>query len=240
MLKEHTSSHLRAFLNHISGQLGKTVMASALSFAFKPSKGYSRLLEWRESILLGFLIAVIGAGLSLTSLGKESEESFGLFWLFALRGPIPAPPEVVVIAIDRASSRQLGLPAMPSLWPRTLHAGLIESLSRAGAKLIAFDLRFDSPGTVPDDDLVHAEAMRKAGHVVIVERLDQEDDLFLDGDDAAYHGSSIEKLAMPIPVIAEAAAAHAAFPLPRASRVNHYWAFRTNAGDARRCLSLLN
>lgn len=168
---------------------------------------------------------------SMMPLGAEVEESFGLSCLFTMRGTISAPPEVVVIAIDKASSLQLGLPVMPNLWPRSLHARLIENLSEAGAKIIAFDLRFDAPGIAPKDDVVLARAMGRAGNVVIVERLDEEEDPFAGDGSQAYFGS-IEKTATPVPVIAEAAVAHVAFPLPRASRVNDYWVFRSSAGDA--------
>jgi adenylate cyclase len=140
---------------------------------------------------------------------------------------------VVVVAVDKASAGQLGLPVTPSLWPRDIHARLIERLSNAGAKVIAFDLRFDTPGKAPEYDVELAKAMNKAGNVVIVERLDREEShLPADQAGAAYYDGSMVKSAAPLPIIADAAVAQATFPLPRTSRVNDYWAFKTEAGEA--------
>lgn len=187
---------------------------------------------WGNRIVLGILIGSIGVLASATSSGSDLEENFGLSWLFQLRGPIPAPPEVIIVAIDKVSSLHLGLPDLPSLWPRNLHAHLIEKLSKAGAQVIAFDLRFDAPGKVPEYDVELANAMSKAGNVVIVERLDREEYSFTHDGSPAHSGGLVEKPALPLNIIAEAAVAHTSFPLPRASRVNDYWMFRTNAGDA--------
>ena len=130
---------------------------------------------WIRHLLFALLVGLLGVLANLTPLGLQIEEEFGLPWLFRLRGATPAPPEVVVVAIDKASSSRLGLPAMPSLWPRDVHARLINKLSCAGAKMIAFDLRFDTPGSTPQHDEALANAMVEAGNVLIVERLDREE-----------------------------------------------------------------
>ena len=193
-------------------------------------------MVWTHRLILGFLIGLLGVLTALTPLGAELEESSGLSWLFTLRGPIPPPKEVVVIAIDKASADELGLPVTPGLWPRSLHARLIENLSQAGAQVIAFDLRFDTQSKVSEYDVQLADAMRKAGNVVTVERLDNEQSSYV-ADEPGQPGHpntrrSILKRAALIPVIEEAAAANTTFPLPRASRVNDYWTFKTSAGDA--------
>ena len=187
---------------------------------------------WGKRLILGLLIGLIGVLASVAQPGSDLEENFGLSWLFQLRGPLPAPAEVIIVAIDKVSSLHLGLPTLPGLWPRNLHARLIEKLSKAGARVIAFDLRFDAPGKVPEYDVDLAHAMSKAGNVVVVERLDREEYSFTDDGSPAYPGGLVETPVLPIHIIAEAAVAHTSFPLPRASRVNDYWMFRTNAGDA--------
>jgi len=42
--------------------------------------------------------------------------------LFNMRGPITAPSEVAVVAIDGRTGDQLGLPSLPREWSRTVHA----------------------------------------------------------------------------------------------------------------------
>jgi len=161
------------------------------------------------------------------------EEDFGLRWLFRLRGATPAAPEVVVVAIDRASSSQLGLPTMPSLWPRDVHARLINKLSSNSAKVIAFDLRFDTPGAAAQHDETLANAIANAGNVLIVERLDREEHrLPTDHTGHTYVGGSMVRTAALHPAIANAAAALATFLLPRVDRINDYWTFKADAGEA--------
>ena len=67
--------------------------------------------------------------LILSPLGTAFEEEVGLAWLFRIRGPIAAPSEVAVVAINGTTGSQLGLPKQPRDWPRTVHAALIKSLT---------------------------------------------------------------------------------------------------------------
>lgn len=191
------------------------------------------MTDWIKRLLFAFIVGACGVLINLTPLGLGLEEDLGLPWLFKLRGTAPPPADMVVVAIDKESAEQLGLPVTPGMWPRHVHARLVERLSDAGAKVIAFDLRFDTPGKVPEYDVELAKAMEKAGNVVIVERLDREESrLPADQTGLAYYGSSMVRSAAPLPIIADAAVAHATFPIPRTSRVNDYWAFKTEAGDA--------
>jgi adenylate cyclase len=73
-------------------------------------------------------------------------------------------PGIVVIAIDEPSFTEVGLP-WP--WPRSLHGTLIDQLAAGEAKTVAFDILFDVPAASPDDDAALAEAMRRAGNVVL-------------------------------------------------------------------------
>ena len=101
------------------------------------------------------------------------EESAGLNLLFRLRGSRPPPPEVLIVAIDRPAAEALGLPANPNRWPRTQHADLVDALHRGGAAAIVFDVVFDEPGA-PIDDRTLAEAIRRAGTVVLAQQLVRE------------------------------------------------------------------
>lgn len=189
------------------------------------------IARWCKFLLLGIVTGLIGAGFFLTPYGQALEEKFGLYGLFHLRGPIAAPDEVAVIALDQPSAAQFKLPLLPRLWPREMHAQLIERLSAAGARIIVFDLIFDSPAVAPESDRQLAQAMREAGNTVLIERLTyQNTELPFDNNrkqgDIRHEGTL-----RLLPDIADAALASAPFPLPKAERVNGYWTFKSSAGD---------
>ena len=87
------------------------------------------------------------------------------FDLLTVTGPLrPVESPVVIVGIDEPSFAELGL-QWP--WPRSLHARLIERLSRAGAAVVAFDVLFAEPSS-PGDDAALAAAIRGAGNVVLM------------------------------------------------------------------------
>ena len=120
--------------------------------------------KWFKQLLLGSFIGLFGVLLYLLPLGLTLEEKFGLNWLFHLRGAITAPDDVVVVAIDQPSATQLDLPITPRLWPRDLHASLIDKLSEAGARIIIFDLIFDTPSAIPENDEKLAHGQTQHAH----------------------------------------------------------------------------
>ncbi|QOJ24642.1 MAG: CHASE2 domain-containing protein [Gammaproteobacteria bacterium] len=191
------------------------------------------MTRWLKHFLLGIFIGLLGVITYMTPAGLWLEERFGLSALFHLRGAIKAPADVVVIAIDQPSATQLNLSSIkPRLWPRNLHARLINQLAEAGASAIIFDLIFDTPGDIPEHDEELANAIKAAGNIVLVERLDYEDSALLNQhDNAAQHHYIREGAAQLLPLIADAAKARAPFTLPKAERVHHYWTFKSNAGD---------
>jgi CHASE2 domain-containing sensor protein/tRNA A-37 threonylcarbamoyl transferase component Bud32 len=81
-----------------------------------------------------------------------------------IRGSSPTPKEVTIVAIDDSSVAQIG--RWP--WPRTKVAQLINRLSEAGAKLIAFDIVFlpaEAERSAGNDRLL-GEATSRAGNVL--------------------------------------------------------------------------
>jgi len=182
--------------------------------------GSTRWRRWAGLRIAGFVTlaaGLVGLLLSASVLGGGIEDRLGEFVLFHLRGALPAPPEVVVVAEDRASAEALGLPFGTRPWPRSLHARAIETLRAHGAAVIAFDLMFSAPD--PNGDDVLAAALRKAGCVVLLQGLERR---------IMGAGSSIEidEPSNPIPKLAEAAAAIAPFPLPKVpARVDRFWTF---------------
>lgn len=184
-----------------------------------------------QGLVLGLLIGLAGALLSISPPGLDLEERFGLDWLFLLRGPRPAPPEVVVVSIDKASAGRFGLPNEPRKWPRALHARLVENLSRAGAAVVGFDISFQEPRD-PLEDRQFVQAVSRAGNVVLFEYLRKETVPLTDAAGGGAGELVTERLIQPLPSLAQAAAATAPFPLPKVpAKVSQFWLFKGSAGD---------
>ncbi|MBT8338884.1 MAG: CHASE2 domain-containing protein, partial [Desulfatitalea sp.] len=120
----------------------------------------------RNVFLLSLVAGAIAALAALTSQMHALEENLGLAMLFTLRGVRQPPAEVIVVALDRNSSKTMHLPLEARDWPRSVHARLVEHLASAGAAVIVFDLIFNAPQS-PETDLALAGAIRKAGNVIL-------------------------------------------------------------------------
>jgi len=183
------------------------------------------------SAILGLLIGITGLGASLAPFGLFLEENIGLELLFHLRGSRVAPPEVLIVAVDRASSDRLDLPNDLRKWPRSLHARLTDVLAENGAALIAFDIFFEDPRS-PPEDARFVESIRNARNTILCERLQTEKVSFTDAGGGVAADIGISRLVPPFPSLARSAAALAPFPLPKVPvKVSKSWTFKTGAGD---------
>ncbi len=81
---------------------------------------------------------------------------------FRIRGPVTPDRNVVVVAIDHASIKEIG--RWP--WSREVTGRLIENLAFYGAKVTALDIVFSEPQT-PSADAALASSIAKAGNVVM-------------------------------------------------------------------------
>jgi adenylate cyclase len=187
-----------------------------------------------KSLLYGLAFGIafaIGSTLLLVSpLGRQLEENFGLALLFKLRGPVPCNSRVVLVNIGHDSSTQLGLPQEFEDWPRNVYAELVDALTSYGVSVIAFDIHFSEP-KVAADDLRFAQSLKRAGNVILFEKLVRRT---ASGSDQQSETASvdIETLVEPIPLLADAALALAPFPIPKIPvRINQAWTFKTSAGD---------
>jgi adenylate cyclase len=185
-----------------------------------------------KGLALGLVIGLLGSLATSLPRVAEIEEDFELRWLFHLRGATQAPPEVVVVAIDEQSAQKLALPSKPSEWPRDLHAQLIERLARAGARVICFDLTFDTPSRASQNDVEFAAAIGRAANVVLTDSLRKETARQTSDSGQTIGEIQIERISPPIAILEQAALAHAPFPLPKESRVNTFWTFKSSAGDS--------
>jgi len=186
----------------------------------------------KKGLTLGLIVAITGLILASSPFGRWLEEEIGLPWLFKIRGPHVAPPEVVVVSIDQASSTKLGLSTKPRKWPRILHAHLVRKLSQRGARAIGFDIIFDEPRD-PKHNQLFAEQMKRANNVILFQYLRQENiPLAKDGSlsDGEVH---IEKLIFPVKVLKDNALGLAPFPLPKVpAKVNHFLLYKPSLGGA--------
>ncbi|HXG48819.1 MAG TPA: adenylate/guanylate cyclase domain-containing protein [Methylomirabilota bacterium] len=83
-----------------------------------------------------------------------------------LARPTIQPREAVMIYMDDESHDVLGQPYNVP-WDRTLHARLVERLTEAGARVIAFDVLFNDPDPRPERDLALSNAIHRSGRVVL-------------------------------------------------------------------------
>ncbi|MEW6571852.1 MAG: adenylate/guanylate cyclase domain-containing protein [Nitrospirota bacterium] len=183
-----------------------------------------------KAITLGLLTGIAGIMLGILPFGLRIEENSGLDLLFKIRGEKKVPSDAVVVSIDKESSEHLSLPDNPDKWPRSLHARLVENLSKEGVRVIAFDVHFIEHRS-PEEDGLFARIIDEAGNVVLCEPLKTKEVPISDDPDAQNH--NIIKLVKPIDPLSHTAAATAPFVLPRIPfKVNRYWTFQAGAGDS--------
>ncbi len=193
-------------------------------------------------IVLALINGCIGVLIGISPFGMKLEEEIGLDVLFNVRGPVTPPQEAVVIGIDGRSSERLNVSDDVRDWDRRLHACLIDTLVRAGAAVIVFDIVFlkphasnpsapaprwagtnCDPAATADQDTDLEQAIARAGNVVLVESITLE----------RSPDWVMERLVEPVPKLVDAALAAAPFPLPKApARVSQFWAFKSSVADA--------
>lgn len=156
-------------------------------------------------LAVALAVATVSAAICWIPASEFLERNIGLGWLFRLRGPIGPPGEVVMVTMSPSvaagiflpedaqrfhrcedirfgvsPATHVGLPTMPSSWPRCLHALLIDKLSKADARTIVFDVLFRPrpplPGFArnPDADLDAklGAAMARSRRVLIAQKLE--------------------------------------------------------------------
>jgi len=110
------------------------------------------------------LAPLVALGFAETRVGRQLERRLYDGW-FTLRGPLPRPAEIAVVAIDLDSETSLG--RYP--WGREWHARLLRNLKAAGARVVAFDLTFADPS--PEDSAFRA-AVDQTGIAVLGAKTD--------------------------------------------------------------------
>ena len=87
-------------------------------------------------------------------------------WMIRARGPLPAPDDIAIVAIDEPSIARFG--RFP--WPRALSARAIDAIAAAQPKAIAVDVLYADPTSETDDSAL-ARSIQQAGNVVVAAQL---------------------------------------------------------------------
>lgn len=111
--------------------------------------------------LIGLGVAVLILCLSLFG-SFDNLELKMLDYRFQFRGALDVTDELVIIAIDDRTLRELKQLKVD----RALHAGILWFLGRCGAKAIAYDIAFAQPDIEhPDDDKMLIDITQETGNV---------------------------------------------------------------------------
>ncbi|MCB0336532.1 MAG: CHASE2 domain-containing protein, partial [Bdellovibrionales bacterium] len=191
--------------------------------------------RWIIVGLLSLLTTIIH-GVLFSTFAGDTVEPFALDLWFNIREKISAPEvpkDVVLIGMDEQSYSILDIP-MTEIWPRDVHAKLVEKLAAAGAKRVVFDILFLDRSTDQAADQKFAQALKKMesvlgseiyvrqestlGGTFVLEEYQEPYDKFVESSTAALVGLPAEQgrirrfyTARPrqfeeIPTLAEAAA----------------------------------
>lgn len=128
----------------------------------------------RVAVLLALLPGILGA-LLIRWPPAEGLERGGLDLLFKWRGVRSPAEDVCVVAIDYDSYEALEVDPTKVAWPRGLHAELVRTLHREGAKAIAFDVLFLDEGEFQEDE-AFLTALEDTGKVILGRELARLDD----------------------------------------------------------------
>jgi CHASE2 domain-containing sensor protein len=95
--------------------------------------------------------------------GQKLDHAISDFF-FRMRGPLTEASDIVLVGIDDDSFQYLKL-KWP--WPRGLHAKLLAALSADRARVVVFDVLFDTYSGNPQDDHLFSEAIKAHPNVVL-------------------------------------------------------------------------
>ena len=125
------------------------------------TRGYGGKLLW------GLAIVLVSASLGMTLAWRTPGISrYSRDWLMRVRGPLPPPEDLAIVAIDETSIARFG--RFP--WSRQVIARTIDTLAGARPKVICLDILFTDQ-TNPEDDEALARAIGIAGNVVVAAQL---------------------------------------------------------------------
>lgn len=166
--------------------------ATATQSKTQPIRGGGFRIPW-QLVFTGSLLSIVTlmAGVGSPFLQRWERQVQTLF--FELRGPQPAPDDIVILAIDNESLSQAehyqsdpeAYPFLASIekfpWQRQAYAIAIDRLMQAGAKAISLDVILSATsGYGPEDDQALVEVLEKYGDRITL-AMQYEDDALRQG-----------------------------------------------------------
>jgi adenylate cyclase len=133
-----------------------------------------RPLRWLIPLLLVVGLAVLQV---VQPAWADRPEGWTIDARFLLRGMEAPRNPVVILALDEASFQSLGNLRGENIhdWPRSSWAELVDRLAACGPRLIVLDIVFDTPAADPAQDAALAEAIERAGNVILAAHFEQSD-----------------------------------------------------------------
>uniref|UniRef100_A0A7V6DP98 Adenylate/guanylate cyclase domain-containing protein n=1 Tax=Desulfobacca acetoxidans TaxID=60893 RepID=A0A7V6DP98_9BACT len=125
----------------------------------------------KRALVLGVAVFLIVSVLAARGVGRTAENAL-LDFCCRMKPLSPPPRDILIAGIDADSFRALN---QPWPWPRRYHARLIDRLTKAGARLIVFDVFFGEPSN-PEDDRLLIDAVKKSGKVVLAKVIESTQD----------------------------------------------------------------
>lgn len=154
-----------------------------------------RPLQWGLPLLMALAMTLLQ---SLLPAWADRIEGPTVDARFRLRGPESPVHPITIIALDETSFQSFGDLQGENIrtWPRARWASLVDLLASGQPRVIALDVVFDTPGWDAGGDQALAEAIARAGNVVLAAHIDQ-----------AGHGYTLTTFSPPLKSLRAAAAA---------------------------------
>ncbi|HZG38872.1 MAG TPA: serine/threonine-protein kinase, partial [Nodosilinea sp.] len=137
--------------------------------------------DWVKLSLAGLWLSFVAAHVATDSVPAQLLERRLQTLFFEIRGPVAAPNDIVILAMDeesfnqaeyyRANPKQYSYfaPIAGSPWQRQAHAIAIERVLAAGARAVAVDiLMFSDSSYGPADDQALADVLTRYGDRVVL------------------------------------------------------------------------
>jgi len=147
-------------------------VAPGIGFLYISAMKIGTLLT-RFGIPLLLLLALVGLQIMQPGWADQLEGAT-IDARFLLRGPEAPRNPIVIVALDEASFQSLGDLQGENVrnWPRARWADLIDTLASYGPRVIVLDVVFDTRGWDPGGDDQLAQAIARAGNVVLAAHLE--------------------------------------------------------------------
>jgi PAS domain S-box-containing protein len=149
------------------------------------TRGNSGKIAWSLAIVVVSAVLGMVVAWRTPGIGRYTQD-----WLMRARGPLPAPTDIVIVAIDETSMARFG--RFP--WSRQVVAHALDALAPDHPKVIGLDVLFTDQSNQEDDDAL-ARSIGRAGNVVVGAQLAE----------SPVHGGPARWL-LPLPAVLRAAA----------------------------------